>query len=394
MIIPESAWPSVAGLRHLVAGRAFRRGRSGARGGEVVFQAAFHPMESSHLHACRGRSRGAIAVLLAALLLAVALAPTTARACDVCAIYSATEYRDARSGLRLGVAEQFTDYGTLYVNGEETANVGDQQLLSSITQFFVSYNFTPTLSAQVTVPYIYRKYRRVEGGDQVVDGNVNGIGDMSLLGRWTAWSHVDEEMVLRFTLLGGVKFPTGSSSELEEEALEGGDEENLPAGLARPAHGAVDPNGGVPNAIGGDNLTLGSGSYDGIVGGSFFWSWNKLFLSMIGQYSIRTTGSYDYRFANSLFWFVGPGAYLITDHAYTLSLQGVVSGDTKGNDHVDGNVVEGSAETDVFCGPALGFTWESNLAAEVAVDIPFVTSASGVALVPDYRVRAALSWQF
>ena len=72
----------------------------------------------------------------------------------------------------------------------------------------------------------------------------------------------------------------------------------------------------------------------------------------------------------------------------------MVSGDTKGNDHVDGNVVEGSAETDVFCGPALGFTWESNLAAEIAVDVPFVTSASGVALVPDYRIRAALSWQF
>ena len=91
---------------------------------------------------------------------------------------------------------------------------------------------------------------------------------------------------------------------------------------------------------------------------------------------------------------MGPGAYLIADHAYTLSLQAVVSGDTKGNDQVDGNVVEGSAETDVYCGPAIGFSWESNLSAEVAVDVPFVRNASGVALVPDYRVRAALSWQF
>ena len=77
-----------------------------------------------------------------------------------------------------------------------------------------------------------------------------------------------------------------------------------------------------------------------------------------------------------------------------LSLQGVVSGETKGNDTVDGDTVEGSAETDVYCGPALSFSWESNLAAEVAVDIPFVSNASGVALVPDYRIRAALSWQF
>lgn len=317
-----------------------------------------------------------------------------ATACDVCAIYSATEYRDARSGLRLGVAEQYTDYGTLYVNGEETPNLGDQQLLSSITQFFASYNFTPTLSAQLTIPYIYRKYRRVEGGDEVVDGDVSGLGDISLLGRWVAWSHVDERQLMRLSLLGGVKFPTGSSSQLEAEAEEGGDEADLPAGLGRPFHGEVDPNGGVPNAIGGDNLTLGSGSFDGIVGGSFFWSFDRWFVSMIAQYAIRSTGSFDYRFANDLFFFAGPGAYVLTEHDYTLSLQGVVSGETKGSDHVDGDEVEGSAQTDVYCGPALSFSWKSSLAAEVAVDVPFVTHAPGVAVVPDYRVRAALSWQF
>ncbi len=382
------------GLRQMVAARRFRCRRSGARTGAVVVLRASHVMQLLFPQR-RGVAPCVVAVAaLAALLLGGIVAPRTVRACDVCAIYSATEYRDARSGLRIGVAEQYTNYATLYVGGKETANVGDQQLRSSITQFFLSYNFLPTLSAQITVPYITRSYRRVEGGDQVVDGNVNGFGDMSVLGRWTAWSHVDESTLMRFTLLGGLKLPSGNSSQLEEEAAEDGDEADLPAGLARPAHGQVDPNGGVPNAVGGDNLTLGSGSVDGIVGGSFFWSWNKVFLSMIAQYAIRTTGSFDYRFANDLFWFVGPGAYLLTDHAYTLSLQGVVSGETKGNDTVDGDTVEGSAETDVYCGPALSFSWESNLAAEVAVDIPFVSNASGVALVPDYRIRAALSWQF
>lgn len=385
------------GMRQIVAGHGFRAAGSGASARGVVLLRAVRAMavtSSPRRSPDRHRARVRALVSLAALVVATVLASGVAGACDVCAIYSATEYRDARPGLRLGVAEQFTDYGTLYVNGEETANVGDQQLLSSITQFFASYNFTDTLSAQLTVPFIYRKYRRVEGGDKVVDGNVSGLGDLSILGRWVAWSHLDETMVMRFTLLGGLKLPSGSTSELQEEAEEGGDEENLPAGLARPAHGEVDPNGGVPNAIGGDNLTLGSGSVDGIVGGTFFWSWNKLFLSLVGQYQLRTTGAYDYRFANDLFWFAGPGAYLIADHAYTLSLQGVVSGETKGNDRVDGDVVEGSAETDVYVGPAIGFSWESNLGAEVAVDIPVVTSVPGVALAPDYRIRAALSWQF
>jgi hypothetical protein len=331
---------------------------------------------------------------LLALAIALVMLPHTARACDVCAIYSATDYRDARGGLRLGVAEQYTSYGTFYENGEQAPNVGDQQLLSSITQLFLSYNFTPSLSAQITVPFISRWYRRVEGGDKVVDGNVAGLGDIAVLGRWTAWRHVDERQVMLFSLLGGLKLPSGSSSELQEEALEGGDEAEIPGGLARAAHGAADPGGGVPNAIGGDNLTLGSGSVDGIVGGSFFWSRDRLFLSMIAQYAIRTTGSFGYRFANDLFWFAGPGAYLIADHRYTLSLQGVLSGETKGEDHVDGDVVEGSAETDVYCGPSLGFSWESNLAAEVAVDVPVVTHAPGITLVPDFRVRAALSWQF
>lgn len=360
------------------------------RAARAMAATSFHP-RSPRRRLARSHTLSVFAAIVVALSSSVA---GVAQACDVCAIYSATEYRDARQGLRLGVAEQFTDYGTLYVNGKETANVGDQQLLSSITQLFASYNFTETLSAQLTVPFIHRKYRRVEGGDKVVDGNVSGIGDLSLLGRWAAWSHLDETMVMRFTLIGGLKLPSGSTSELQEEAEEGGDEENLPASLARPMHGSLDPDGGVPNAIGGDNLTLGSGSVDGIVGGTFFWSWNKLFLSLIGQYQLRTEGAYGYRFANDLFFFAGPGAYLIADHAYTLTLQGVVSGETKGEDHVDGNVVEGSAETDVYAGPALGFSWESNLGAEIAVDIPVVTHAPGVALVPDYRIRAALSWQF
>ena len=54
--------------------------------------------------------------------------------CDVCAIYTATEVSQGRTGFRAGLGQQFTHYLTEQVNGEEIPGFGEH-LNSSITQF-------------------------------------------------------------------------------------------------------------------------------------------------------------------------------------------------------------------------------------------------------------------
>jgi hypothetical protein len=112
------------------------------------------------------------------------------------------------------------------------------------------------------------------------------------------------------------------------------------------------------------------------------------------QYAIRSEGDFEHQYANDLTWFGGPGAYLVLRHDYTLSLQAMVSGETKGKDTFAGVPDEDSAETLVYVGPQLNFTWGSTLSAVAAVDLPVVRDNSGTQVMPGYRVRVALSWRF
>jgi len=150
----------------------------------------------------------------------------------------------------------------------------------------------------------------------------------------------------------------------------------------------------LPEGIGGHDLALGSGSFDGLVGTGLFARWNKLFATANVQYAIRSEGDFEHQYANDLTWFGGPGVYLALQHKYTLSLQAVVSGETKGKDTFAGVPDEDSAETLLYVGPQVNFTWGSKLSALLAGDLPVVRSNSGTQVMPNYRIRAALNWRF
>ena len=81
-------------------------------------------------------------------------------------------------------------------------------------------------------------------------------------------------------------------------------------------------------------------------------------------------------------------------HKYTLSLQAVVSGESKGADTVAGVATEDTAATIVYLGPQINFTWGSKLSARVGADLPVSIETTGDQVVPDYRVHAALTWRF
>jgi hypothetical protein len=320
-----------------------------------------------------------------------------AAACDICAIYTATEQSAARPGLRIGVAEQLSRSTTIKVDGQTIDNVAEQSLTSSITQVFAGYGVSRRFALQLNLPIISRTFRRVEAGE-IEHGDETGIGDLSLLGTFLVYDAVTENSVFLFSVLGGIKFPTGSPDRLKEELDENpGSAEEEGGHALRVAH--TSDQGGqhddeVASGIHGHDLALGSGSYDGIVGGQIFWSWKRLFMAAAAQYAIRTEGSFGYEYANDLNWTGGPGAYLWLAHGSTLGAQLLVSGETKGLDNLNGVKADDTGITALYLGPGFNYTLGTSLTADIVADIPVFQHNTALQIVPDFRLRGGITWRF
>ena len=302
--------------------------------------------------------------LLALTVLVVAGSPL-ALACDCCSVFSACNLQVENSkGFVAGVAEQSTHFGTLQDNGNRVAGSGEY-IDSLVSQIFAGYNFNERFSAQLNLPVIYRAY-----GSDTVSAETSGIGDLSLVGNFRAFQYSQGNFSCNWSVLGGIKLPTGDASKL-----------NLPDGV-------------LPDGIGGHDLALGSGSVDGIVGTGFSARWKRVFLNANVQYAIRTRGDFGHRYANDWTWSGGPGALVWLGDKATIAVQLVTSGESKGFDTFDGTVDGDSAATAVYLGPQLNFTWGGSLSAQVGADLPVDIANSGLQVVPDYRIHAAATWKF
>ncbi|HYV29850.1 MAG TPA: hypothetical protein VEO53_01875 [Candidatus Binatia bacterium] len=314
-------------------------------------------------------------LLVASAVLTGACAPPIL-ACDLCAIYSATQARgEIGQGPFLGVAEQFSHFGTVQREGRAISDPAGQYLDSSIAQVFGGYNFNERFGVQFNLPVIYRAFKRPDGAGGIDRGTESGLGDVALLGNLVAFLHETKALTFRWNVLGGVKFPTGGTDRLREEL-----------------HEVEDPVG-PPNGIHGHDLTRGTGSFDGIVGSGIFIRWDRSFLAANAQYAIRSEGDFAYRFANDLTWSGGPGLFVVLSENHTFSLQAVVSGEDKGLDTFHGNAPD-TGLTAVYLGPQLSFTWRDKLSAQVGVDVPVSIANTSLQTVPDYRIRARVTWHF
>jgi hypothetical protein len=308
---------------------------------------------------------------------AVVVAAPSVIGCDLCAIYAAAQARgEIGRGPFAGVAEQFTYFGTVQVDGHDVGNPSGQYLDSSISQIFAGYNFNDRIGLQFNLPVIYRYYKRPDGLGGIQHGTVSGIGDTSLLLNVVPFKKFSEKFTFNWSLLAGIKFPTGNPDRIKEEFNE------------------VENPVGPPSGIHGHDLTLGTGSYDGIVGTGIYVRQDRGFLSANVQYAIRSEGAFEYQFANDLTWSGGPGYVLFLQDDSTLSFQAVVSGEYKGLDTFQGEKAKDTGVTAVYMGPQLIFTWKENLSAQVGADLPISIQNTALQTVPDYRIRASLTWRF
>ncbi|MFO1476332.1 MAG: hypothetical protein U1F98_06745 [Verrucomicrobiota bacterium] len=286
--------------------------------------------------------------------------------CDFCAMYAAQQAEGiAGTGFFAGLAEQYTWFDTFQSGGQPAANPDGEYMHSLNSQVYAGYNFTDWLGVQLNLPVIYRAY-----GKTGVQASEAGIGDLSLAGNVRLWQHRTTDLTLTWTAMAGVKFPTGDPAQLNP---------------ALPEFAA---------GIGGHDLALGSGSYDGLFGTTLFGRFQRLFLSASMQYGLRSEGAFQYRFANDWSWSGGPGFYVWLQDSASCSVQAVVSGETKGQDTVAGVPMDDTAERIVYLGPRVNFTWAENWSLEAEGDLPVSIVSSGDMLVPNYRIRAALNCRF
>jgi hypothetical protein len=318
------------------------------------------------------------------------------QACDLCGCYTpqmnampATEF----SRWYAAVAEQFTDFGTLQFDGDKIDNPTGQYLDSSITQLVAGSNINTRFALQLSVPLIYREFKRPEGF-AIDRGNVGGLGDVSLLLKTVAFHYAsparrtfevsgknpvaieqEPDFTASALLLTGIKFPTGDSSRLQEEFHE------------------IEIPGAPESAIHGHDLTLGTGSYDGIFGEQNSLRYKNIFFETNVLFTLRGDGSLQYHFANELLWSAGPGYYLVRNRETTMGLQFVISGEHKDVDRFRGAKAVDTGIDSVFLGPRLVAS-HGRFSAEIAVDLPVAIDNTALQAVPDYRLRGGISVQF
>jgi hypothetical protein len=292
-----------------------------------------------------------------------------------------------------GVAEQFTHFGTVQIDGTEVPNPSGQYENSFITQLFVGYGLSSRFSLQASLPLIYREFRRPEGF-RIDQGTESGVGDGALLLKAVALHLVsgggrtfdvsgknpvaidqEPDFVASAIVFSGVKFPTGATDRLKEEFHE----------LQIP--------GAPPSGIHGHDLTLGTGSYDGILGEQNSVRCHNLFFESNVQFTLRGDGAHQYHFANDLVWDAGPGYYFVRQHDTVVGLQLVLSGEHKDTDRFRGKVAEDTGITSLFAGPRVVASW-GRWSAEASVDLPLSIDNTALQVVPDYRIRAGLSVHF
>jgi hypothetical protein len=315
-----------------------------------------------------------------------------AQACDLCAVYNAdTAMGDSGAGFSLTISEQFIPYRTTQLDGDEvsSATLDDIFLDRSITHIVPTWNFSERFGVSVNLPIIYQRYEHSQiiptAPFIVTDSDSEvGIGDLSLIGRVTAFRTQSAEATFSVNLLGGVKFPTGDTEHLEDEVAL--------TRLWEPIAGT-----GHSHAVGGvhlRDLTFGSGSYDGIFGVTVNARWLRLYGNAQFQYYLRTKGESGYEFGDQWMLSGGPGFFVFLEKSFTLGVQALATYDTMDADEFSGERRPNTGMTAIYLGPQLILTIGQRFNANAGVDVPIEIDNKGLQNVPDYRFHGGVSFRF
>jgi len=314
----------------------------------------------------------------------VFLGAVTSYACDPCGMHNSLQLPGVMSSMRsvglqsgawtFGLTEQFSTFRVRSDNDLRTTD-SDIELIRnlSVTQVTSAYNISESFSLQVNLPLVIRNYYRFERFAKVSDTEA-GLGDMSILSSYSPYSYNDVQHRIFFAGFAGLKVPTGDTGSLTRVASQDGDTSD--------------------DRIQGRGLTLGTGSVDVPLGIVAYGRSGRMQAFASAQYTIRTEGASEYRFANDLSWSISPGWLFLIGEDQNISASLALSGETKGGDHLDGELLSKTAVNNLYLGPELFYSLTNRISILFGIDLPIAIDVGGAAVKPETRSRFAVSMSF
>jgi hypothetical protein len=111
------------------------------------------------------------------------------------------------------------------------------------------------------------------------------------------------------------------------------------------------------------------------------------------QFTLRGDGAHQYHFVNDLTWSTGPGYYFVRSRDTIIGLELVVLGEYNDVDRFRGAKAADTGITSVFIGPRMVVS-RGRWSAEIAGEFPVLVNNNTLQVVPDYRIRSAISVHF
>jgi hypothetical protein len=238
--------------------------------------------------------------------------PNSSYACDYCQLTQGLSPLQTSTGIGLRLDERYSRLTHQYEGTDKVDNPGNKETFLT-TQATVFYAINEDLSALVVIPYSVKTSKEVEEGtDESVHGSSNGLGDISLLGRYNFFKRHQLDSTALISGLFGVKFATGATDKKNND------------GELMDAH-----------------IQPGTGSTDLFLGLNLSYALGRFTLAANPLYVIAGQGEaldQEHQFGNTFSWDV-TGIYRVypaTPPGQTVSVALGLAGEYRGNETQDG----------------------------------------------------------
>lgn len=306
--------------------------------------------------------------VVGAMLALVLVLPGGAEAFPI----NAPNARTLFGGFTLGSARlRVTQEATLKEGTESVADPLDQAVTTFEEDFTFVYGATRDLTLAVTLPIVERRLHFDGPAGERRTITADGPGDLTLGGAYRFFRRDVERGTTQFSLLGGLKLPTGVT-DLEDS--------NLPRLT------------GTPETRLPPSLQLGSGSVDGIVGLAGFQNIDRLSFYADVQGKLNTEGAQDFRAGDRLFYDLSADYVLLPGRNMFLILE--LNGVVTAHAEQDGRTVRDSGGHLLFLSPGIQYLPIPPLILEAGIQIPIYRDLNGRQLAPDWSVVVGLRYLF
>ena len=295
---------------------------------------------------------------------------------------------DRKKRLSISFSKQGTFRSSSFLSPELEDSFGKkkQYLFSNISQINLSQPLSQNLDLEFSLPVIYREYRRLEKSGFERDRKF-GVGDFSIFFKKEAVKEISfnkqKSVYASSYLRAGVKLPTGSDDELKEEldeviSLLGGTESSLTSGTL----------------VGGDDIALGTGSFDYVFGAGSILEYKDVSLDINLSYSYKKEGAHHYRFGNDFQWNLLLAKKFIEKEKFNFFYGIRLSGENKEEDKILGVKLDNTDERNIYLGPEFFLSFSSKLQAKFGILAPVHAESSSDDVVPKIRAVSGISYMF